>query len=210
MGKRIDLTGQRFGRLTVIKKNGCKNGHILWECDCKCGNTVTVKGIHLRSGHTQSCGCYKSETVTQSHTTHGMSKEPVYSAWNSIIQRCENRNNKSFLDYGGRGIKMCERWRKSFEAFFKDVSMLPNFGKEGYSLNRIDNDGNYEPNNVEWADNIAQANNKRSNRQITYNGKTQTLAQWADEYGIRYNTLLMRLRRGWSIEKAMKTKVIEL
>lgn len=179
---------------------------VIWESDCECGNTVSVKGIHLRSGHTKSCGCYKSEIETQVHTTHRMSKTNIYSEWNGIIQRCENTNNKSFLDYGGKGITMCERWRKSFEAFYADVSKLPNFGIEGYSINRIDNNGDYEPNNVEWADDITQANNKRNNHLITYNGKTQSLSQWAIECEIKYSTLLMRLRRGWSIERALTTK----
>lgn len=204
--KYIDLTGQKFGRLTVVEISGRQNGHIMWKCVCKCGNIITVKGVHLRSGHTKSCGCYKSETAIQVHTTHGMSKKNIYSTWNGIIQRCENPNNRGFLDYGGRGITMCERWRDSFEAFYEDVSKLPHFRENGYSLNRIDNNGNYEPNNVEWTDDITQANNKRNNRLITYNGKTQTLAQWADECGIKYHTLLIRLRRGWNTEKALTTK----
>jgi hypothetical protein len=123
--------------------------------------------------------------------------------WWHIRDRCYRKTDKSYRDYGARGITMCDRWLTSFSNFYDDVSKLPNFGKDGYSLNRIDNNGNYEPGNVEWVDFTAQQNNKRNNRLITYSGKTQTLGQWAKELGLNYSLTWWRMYRlGWSAEEA--------
>ena len=216
MGKFIDLTGQKFGRLTVIKRAEnytppCGKTQVQWYCKCECGNFCTVSGTHLKTQKVFSCGCYQKEkakeTATHKFTSHGASKESIYKTWINIKSRCFNTHSERYKDHGGRGITMCDRWRNSFEAFYEDVSKLPNYGKEGYSINRIDNDGNYEPNNVEWADDITQANNKRNNRLITFNGKTQTATEWARETGIKRTTITMRLDKyGWSIEKALTTK----
>lgn len=203
-----NIVGQRFGKLTVLsrtqKPNGIKNTHAYWKCECDCGKTIVAQGSLLKNGSIQSCGCLQKEV----NTTHGMRHTPIYTEWCTMKQRCYNSNNKSYKDYGGRGITMCEPWRNSFEAFYDDVSKLTNFGEEGYSLNRIDNNGNYEPNNVEWADDVTQANNKRNNHLITYNGKTQTIAQWAKEAGINQYTLYNRiLTYHWSVERALTEPV---
>lgn len=204
-----NIIGQKFGRLTVTDRaerpTEYTNTHAYWMCQCECGNTLIARGSELRRGSIQSCGCLQIDTST----THGMRHTPIYSEWCTIKQRCFNPNNGSYKDYGERGITMCDSWKNSFEAFYEDVSKLPNFRKDGYSINRIDNDGNYEPNNVEWSDNTTQANNKRNNHCIEFNGKTQTIAQWADELGINKYTLYNRiLTYHWSVERALTTPVV--
>lgn len=203
-----NIVGRRFGKLTVIsrteKPNGIKNTHAYWKCKCDCGKIVIAQGTQLKRGNIQSCGCLQIEA----NTKHGMRHTRIYTEWCNIKQRCYNSQNKSFKDYGGRGIMMCDRWRDSFENFFEDISKLPHYGEKGYTINRINNDGNYELNNVEWADNKTQANNKRSNHLITYNGKTQTIAQWADELNINQYTLYNRiLTYHWTVERALTEKV---
>lgn len=207
MARFIDLTGKQFDRLCVIKRvENNKYGNSVWLCQCDCGVQLRVRGDSLIKGNTKSCGCLRKEKVIERAKTHGKTNTKCYMEWANMKARCYNPNSKQYKDYGGRGITMCERWRKSFEAFYADVSELPNFGKEGYSINRIDNNGNYEPNNVEWADDITQANNKRNNHLITYNGKTQSLSQWAAEKGLKRSTLEQRINKyHWNIEKALTT-----
>ena len=132
----------------------------------------------------------------------------AYRAWSHMKGRCYCESDKSFSDYGGRGVSVCDEWRDSFDAFFDDVSKLDNFDKKGYSLNRIDNEGNYEPGNVEWADHATQQNNKRSNRLIAYKGKTQTLGQWCKELGLDYRRVWWRIYRcNWSAEDAFTNEI---
>lgn len=127
----------------------------------------------------------------------------AYKAWAHMKGRCYCKTDKNYPDYGGRGISVCDRWRNNFALFYTDVSALENFGKKGYSLNRIDNEGNYEPENVEWASHTAQQNNKRSNRLISYNGRTQTLGEWVNELGLDYRVVWTRMYKlHWSAEEA--------
>ena len=203
-----NLVGKRFTKLTVVervqKPNRATEHHAYWNCLCDCGKFHIVRSSDLKSGSVQSCGCLQIETAT----IHGMRHDPIYFTWCSMKQRCYNPNDEKYPDYGGRGIVVCDRWRDSFEAFYEDVSKLPDFKREGYTINRIDNDGNYEPDNVEWADDKTQANNKRNNHLLTYNGKTQTIAQWADELGINQHTLYSRiLTYHWTVERALTTPV---
>ena len=205
-----DLTGQRFGRLIVVKRaENTKSGDARWMCKCDCGNETIVKAKNLKSGGTKSCGCLQKEIARETckvhSATHRMSKTTIYNDWNSMKQRCYNPNSEKYHRYGERGIIVCDRWRDSFEAFYEDVSKLPHFGEQGYTLNRIDNDGNYEPNNVEWATPKEQANNRQSNHLLTFNDKTQTIVQWAYETGIKSATIARRLKKGWSVEKALTT-----
>jgi hypothetical protein len=193
----LNLVGQQFGRLTVIKDAGRKRKQILWECLCVCGNTKLVVSTSLRKGHTKSCGCLQKEWQ-QSKKTHGMSGTNLYLVWQAMINRCERPKTKNYADYGGRGIKVCDRWH-SFENFYADMGERPNRS----SIERIDNNGNYEPSNVRWANRVDQANNKRNNRLLTYNGQTKSISQWASELGITFHAIERRIKNGWSIEKAL-------
>jgi hypothetical protein len=201
----IDLTGQKFGRLTVIKRieNGLCN-RTRWCCKCDCGNEVGVFSRGLISGQTNSCGCYKRQRISETKKTHGMRDEKIYQIWKAIKGRCYNKNNHAYYLYGERGIAVCDRWRNSFESFLEDMG---NSYSEGLTIERIDVNGNYEPQNCKWATRDEQQNNKRNNHYLTYNGKTQTMKQWADELGVNYGNLRARINRSkWPIEKALTTK----
>ena len=160
MGAKLNLEGQRFGRLTVVSLNEGRK----WLCLCDCGNKRIVCTKSLRSGNTQSCGCKRTDTIRRVCTTHGMAHSKLYHVWATIVQRCCNANNIDYPNYGGRGITLFKEWRDSYQAFYDYVSKLPHFGDSGYSLDRIDNDRNYEPNNVRWASPKDQANNRRKRR----------------------------------------------
>ena len=203
--KKANLIGQKFGRLTVIDEDDKKNGIVHWKCLCDCGNEVSVRTCHLRSGAIQSCGCLQRERTSKANSKHRMSGTPEHLAWKSIKARCYNKNNSHYKYYGGRDIKVCERWINNFDNFFKDMGPRPG---PRYSIDRIDNDGDYTPNNCRWADTYTQANNKSDSRFITYNGETKTITQWAREIGIGIQTLYGRIDKlRWPIEKALTQPV---
>lgn len=202
MRKPIDLTGQQLGRLTVIERAGSdKRRNALWVCQCECGDKVIARACDLKSGHTTSCGCFKRERQLASATKHGGKKTRLYHIWEGMKSRCLNRAERSYKDYGGRGITVCEEWAQSFGAF-RDWA-LANGYRDDLTIDRIDNDGNYCPENCHWATKKEQGNNRRSNRKITHNGETHTLTQWAELIGIKRETLSQRLRNGWSVERAL-------
>ena len=158
-----NLTGQKFGRLTVIKRIGVDRfGHVLWLCKCICGNEKEVISSNLIRGYTLSCGCIQKEKPN--HTQHGLSKKTIYRKWAGMKNRCFNPKSLKYKDYGGRGITVCEEWKNSFVKYYEYVSKLPHFDEKGYSIDRIDVNGNYEPGNVRWATAKEQANNKRKNK----------------------------------------------
>jgi hypothetical protein len=163
MGRpRLNLIGQKFGRLTVIAFAGiAKCGQSSWECLCDCGNKKIVKSDHLRRGNTKSCGCLRKITTANRHLTHGMSHSRIYKRWIGMIKRCYNQNESNYKDYGGRGIIVCERWINSFENFFKDMGSTY---KDNLQLDRINNNGNYEPGNVRWATPKENSNNRRNSK----------------------------------------------
>lgn len=162
MGKRMNLEGMKFGRLTVLEFESVRNKNSYFHCVCECGKRIVAAGNSLKTGNTKSCGCSKGELISQTHKKHGHasnhSTSPEYRAWNHMIARCENQNIYNYCDYGGRGIKVCERWRHSFENFLEDMGERPT---SSHSLDRIDVNGNYEPSNCRWADSMLQAFNKR-------------------------------------------------
>jgi len=201
MSKFIDLTGQRFGRLTVLKRQANnKHNSEMWLCQCDCGNKKVIIGFDLKRGHTKSCGCLKKEGSLPTHGhTAGGKESKTYITWNHMLDRCKNKNVVNYKDYGGRGISVCDRWLR-FENFYADMGDKP----EGLTLERIDNDGNYEPSNCKWATRIEQANNTRFNVFIEYDGQRLTIAQWARKIGMNYFTLHNRIRDyGWPIKKAL-------
>lgn len=198
-----ELSGQRFGRLTVIEEAGRnKNQNVIWSCRCDCGNITTALTSSLISGNTRSCGCLHKETF--SAKKHGKRNTRLYRIWYHMRERCNNKNAAHYSDYGGRGITVCKDWDSGFQPFYEWATS--NGYKDGLTIDRVDNNKGYSPDNCRWATYNEQARNKRNNLNITYNGKTQTLKEWANELGIRYTTLWQRLyKRGLSIEKAFKT-----
>ena len=187
-----DLTGQVFGQLTVIERaENTKAGHARWLCRCTCGNECVVEAGHLKDGKQFSCGCGKIEKLT----THGMTHTKIYNKWLRMLQRCYNPNCKEYPYYGGRGIRVCERWHK-FENFYEDVSQMENYGCAGYSLDRIRVNEDYKPDNVRWATQKQQANNKRNNIKVNYQGEEMTIAEAAEKSGIKESTLYFRYHAG--------------
>ncbi len=191
-----DITNQRFGRLIAIRSTGKrKSGQVVWKCICNCGSNTLVSSGNLRSGNTKSCGC----THGESHGMHGISE---YNAWISAKGRCTNPNNAAFKHYGQRKIKMCNQWLSSFSTFFKDMGQRP----KGMTLDRIDNDGPYSPENCRWASWETQLNNKRTTLHITLSGQTKSISEWSKIVGISKNRIWRRINElGWSHEKAVTT-----
>lgn len=202
----VDLTGQQFGRLTAMSRaEDSKGGKTRWLCKCQCGNECVVHASSLRSGNTKSCGCLRNEKSHERATTHGMSKSPLFGVWWAMISRCENENNASYKNYGGRGISVCDEWHDS-STFFEWA--LDNGYKRGLSIERVDVNKGYEPNNCKWITKEEQARNKTNNLMIEIGETTKCLAQWCEEYGIEYSTAYQRIKKlGWESEKALTTPV---
>jgi len=200
MGKPIDMTGNRYGRLSVIEMSGYNNhNQRLWRCVCDCGNESEVIGFLLRQGQTKSCGCLLKESIAAVNYKHGKSKSQIWSIHRSMMDRCYLETSHAYSRYGGRGIDVCERWH-DFENFYADMGNKP----KGMSLERVDNNKGYFPDNVRWANSKDQANNRRSNVMLELNGKIQTMQQWCDELGLRIGTVWARLNvYGYSVEKAL-------
>ena len=200
--KSPDLTGKRFGRLTVLFKAGQHySGAYLWRCRCDCGNETTVYAHFLKSGHTQSCGCLAREESSARNRTHGQTESRLYSIWHGMKARCSQSKNNHFHRYGGRGIKVCDEWENSFETF--QAWALENGYSDSLTLDRINNDGDYEPHNCRWVDMKTQGNNKSTNRFITANGETHTVSEWAALLNARPTAIFERLRRGWPETEAV-------
>ena len=194
----IDITGQRFGRWTALCPVGADRNGRRWLCRCSCGAERPVSAHNLRSGKSLSCGCVHHENP--GHLIHGMSHTKMHVAWKGMLARCENPNNTNYCRYGARGIRVCERWHK-FANFFADMGPRP----VGAQIDRINNDGNYEPGNCRWVTRRQNCNNQRRSRRITFHGRTRTIAEWAQEYGLKRSTLGRRIRDGWSAADAIVT-----
>ena len=160
MSKKLNLIGNQFGKLTVIKYAGTKNNRTAWLCKCECGNYTTVIGKNLKNGNTKSCGCLHVENARKLFTKHGKSHTRVYHIYSNILKRCTNTSNKDYKYYGGRGIAVCDEWKDNFQAFY-DWSMSNGY-KDNLTIDRINNDGNYEPSNCRWTTMKQQARNKRN------------------------------------------------
>lgn len=200
-----DLTGKRFGRLLVLGiayKKPRKSGGtaIYWRCRCECGKEVIVAGNNLKR-ETQSCGCLHKEGL---HKTHGLSYNKYYRTWADIKKRCYNPNSKDYPNYGARGITMYEGWINDFQAFFDYISTLPHFGEDGYSLDRENNDGNYEPGNLRFATQTQQNRNTRRNIVVEYDGREMCLTEAAELSGIAYSVLIQRYHAGDRGEKLFR------
>ncbi len=198
-----DETGKRYGRLTVVSRIERPGKGLFWKCVCDCGNESVVWGANLRNGNSKSCGCLGRENKLASKTTHGKAHTREYHVWLTMKSRCRNPKNHKYADYGGRGIKICKRW-EVFDNFYADMGDRPS---DAHSIDRIDNDGDYTPDNCRWATTEQQQGNKRSNRVLEWNGKRQTVKEWGRELGISSNVISSRLYRGWSVERALATPV---
>ena len=203
-----DHSGKRFGKLTALTR--CRvatnSGKLLsaWRCQCDCGNTTVVRTGDLISGNTTSCGCWGRSRIAASTKTHGLRRTPEYSTWAAMIQRCTNPNLPSFHNWGGRGIQICPQWRHDFMTFYRDMGRKPTLT---HTLERIDTDGHYEPDNCRWATRREQSRNQRSNHPLTFQGRTQLMTDWAQELHIKLPTLCQRLRRGMSVEQALSYRI---
>jgi len=199
--KHENLSGHVFERLTVIRESvKSVPGKRMWDCVCSCGEALVVRGTNLKSGNSNSCGCYANEIRGQAAKTHGLTDSKEYAVWTSVLARCRNPNVKCAEGYSGRGITICERWTgpTGFSNFLQDMGKVP----EGLTIERKDNNGPYSLDNCRWATQMEQANNRRSNRIVNYLGRNQTLAQWCREVGVKYSLARERLDRGWTPEMA--------
>lgn len=189
-----DLTGSIFTRLTVIKINGKQGEHIMWECQCICGKIKYVLGIHLRSHKVKSCGCWKSDNTTKRNTRHNKRHTREYNIWNVMKQRCYNPKIKSYPNYGGRGVVMCDRWRgdNGFINFLEDMGKCPSLL---HSLDRIDFNGIYEPSNCRWATSSEQTRNTRKNVWYEHNGNRMITTDWAIKFKVNRESLRGYIKR---------------
>lgn len=197
-----DLSGERFGRLvavSLVERDKDRNHKWLFRCDCGAEKVIRVNLV--KQGRTSSCGCLFQEMMVERNTKHGLSRgnPKEYRSWKDMRARCKNPNDSDFANYGGRGIKVCPEW-EDFAAFLSDMGSRP----DGFTLDRIDVNGDYSADNCRWASAPTQARNKRNNNNIKIGGITKTLTEWCREYGIERSKVRYRLAHGWSVEEAFK------
>lgn len=207
--KGTDITGQKFGRLTVLKRMDRidSQGRRLYECLCECGKVTYVNSHDLKNGSTKSCGCLGAELFLSRITKHGAYKTRLYKVWGDMKNRCTNKNNDHYKDYGGRGITVCDDWMR-FESF-RDWAFshgYDEYAKFGVcTLDRIDVNGNYCPENCRWVDAKTQSNNKRTNVYLEFDGQRHTISEWSEITGIGKTVIRQRILSGWDVEKALTT-----
>ena len=212
MVARKDITNQKFGRLTALRIDNSKRSKtctgLYWLCQCDCGNTSIVDGTSLRNGSIKSCGCLKNELASKRFRTHGYGNSKLNMVWQSMKQRCYNPKNKDYKNYGGRNIRVDDRWKESFEEFH-DWAITCGY-REGLSIDRIDVNGNYDPSNCRWVNAKIQANNQRRNRIVIYRGESHTISEWSDITGISSSTLESRINNyHWSDARALETRPVK-
>ena len=202
-----DLTGQKINKLTIIKRvANSKWNETRWLCNCECGNQTILTYGKIAYGRTKSCGCYLKEATSNLNKKHGLRNHRLYNILANMKQRCYNENSKAYKNYGGRGIKICDEWLAKEDGFMNFYNWAINNGYNGdLSIDRIDNDGNYEPQNCRWVNNSIQSNNRRNNHKLTFNGDTLNISEWAEKYNLTISAIIHRLDRGWSIEKTLTT-----
>lgn len=206
----LDLSGRTFGRWQVLHRaeSISVNGHTrsYWQCRCQCGTLKPVATTSLTRGASESCGCLKAEMAVKHgyafKANRGGAKSKLYAIWTAMISRTDNPKHKNYHQYGGRGISVCERWKASFSAFLEDMGDRPS---DKHSIDRIDTNGPYDPENCRWATSKEQSRNRRNTRNITWNGETRCLRDWSSELGFSKWVLEYRLRTGWSIDEAFST-----
>ena len=201
MSKRKELLNQTFGSWLVVGYNNSRGG---WNLKCKCGNVGFAKSYQLTSGESTRCTKCRNTVVGEKNSTHRLTGTKLYGVWNGMKQRCNNPNAEKYYIYGARGIRVCDEWANDFQAFY-EWAVSAGY-HEGLSIDRIDVNGNYEPNNCRWTGLKAQANNTRKNHKVTFNNVTHTLAEWSEITGIDQPTIRFRLKKGWSVERALTEK----
>ncbi len=202
----IEMSGLRFGRLVVLGRGSRGSGpEVHWFCRCDCGAEKLFSGYKIRSGHTKSCGCFSRDAVASLNLTHGHARgrkhSATYETWSAMLGRVGPSSDKAAF-YFSRGIRVCERWRR-FEEFVADMGERP----DGRTLDRINNDGNYEPGNCRWATKTEQSRNRRNNVVLTHGGHTATVPEWAEKTGINAKALRRRVSLGWSDKEALTRPV---
>lgn len=197
-----DLTGKTFGLWSVISYAGKRKTNPLWNCRCMCGVEKVVQGTNITSGKSSGCGCVQYEKLSQRNRTHGLSDHPLYPVWCEMKARCYRLAHQQYKDWGGRGIRVCERWRGSFNDFLADMGERPS---DDHQIERKNNDGDYEPGNCIWATRTEQMRNMRRNRIVTFNGREMTLTEAIKECGVPDGTVHGRLRIGWDVDRALTT-----
>lgn len=204
MSNYIDLSGQKFGRLTVIERLFERRNHdyrsALWLCRCDCGNEVRTYAGYLKSGNTKSCGCLHKESVTK----HGFRHLPEYNIWRGMIDRCYNEKNQHYSRYGGRGILICDEWKESFEAFYADMGSRPS---DEHSIDREDNDKGYSKDNCRWTTQDVQTRNRENNVYYELNGERKLLGDWCRDLNLNIVAVTNRIYRGWSFEEAINIPI---
>lgn len=215
MSKVHDLTGQRFGRLLVVERNGSNNnGRAMWKCKCDCGSEVTILGSMLLNNKAMSCGCLRreiaKETMTKASTKHGGKHDRLYNIWAGMKKRCYSSSNKSYYNYGARGITVCDEWLHDYQAF-KDWAYANGYkdsaDKYECTLDRVNSNGNYSPDNCRWVNALQQANNRRDNVTIRLGDEIHTIPEWSRITGISISALRGRVSSCWSAERILSEPV---
>lgn len=202
MSKLVDLTGKTFGRLTVIERAAVEHkNYAVWLCRCSCGNTKFVRSCHLINGATTSCGCYQKEMASKANTTHHLSRTRLYNEWQHMKKRCYWKNYKAYSFYGGKGIVVCDEWKDSFEAFRQWA--LNNGYSDELTLDRIDINKNYEPDNCRWTTKYIQANNRSICRIVEYHGEQGVYEGMCRKLNVNQTTIRYRMKKGYSFEEAV-------
>lgn len=204
MGRKIqDLSGQKFGCLTVLGKSSKKDSRLEWQCCCVCGQIVIVAARHLKSGSTKSCGCLRRKRMADINYKHGATNTPTFNIWLGMMNRCYGATTGGFKKYGAKGIGVCPEWH-DFQKFLNDMGERPS----GMTIDRIDNSQGYYPSNCRWLTNRQQQNNKTTNIYLEYGDERLTVTQWADKLGIHKNTLYYRIRCGKNVQQVLFGKNI--